>query len=75
MPRAHSRKLYKDCSAGIASAVKAEMEVVQFNIEQWETKVARKEEEIVALVKNLEEDLKPQLAAEKVRIIFFAKVA
>ena len=75
MPRAHSRKLYKDCSAGIASAMKAEMEVVAFNIEQWETRIARKEEEIAALLKDLEETLKPKLAAEKVRIIFFAKVA
>ena len=75
MPRAHSRKLYKDCSAGIASAMKAEMEVVAFNIEQWETRIARQEEEIAALQKELEETLKPKLTAEKVRIIFFAKVA
>ena len=75
MPRAHSRKLYKDCSTSIASTMKAEMEVAAFNIEKMENTIARKEEEIAALVKNLEENLKPHLAAEKVRIIFFAKVA
>ena len=72
MPRAHSRKLFQDCSTkGIPSTIKAEMEVTSFNIEKMENTIARKEEEIAALVKNLEENLKPQLATEKVRIIFF----
>ena len=76
MPRAHSRTLFKDCTASITTSVKAELEVVQFNIEQWETKIAKREEEIAAMQKVLEEEWKPTLAAEKVRIIiFFAKVA
>ena len=78
MPKAHSKTLWKDCcSKGITTAMNTEMEVAKFNIGQLEKKIASEREKAAVFIRNIEENLEPQLATAKVRIIFFnfAKVA